>query len=181
MYGDLTNDTDLVIIGFNLEPQLLLELSILLCSFHLPTTMGRIICKRLPLPPYTRQQVISPTASATRISSWTENRQAWSCSCWRQPHTNEHTTSPTMLASHARGENALFWKSRKRLWRLKYCNKQFTAYEVKIFIRYKPTIGSKSCAEKNVQVYSENVLLACTSVKMQELQVFHIMGAIFYG
>ncbi|KAJ8968289.1 hypothetical protein NQ317_000831, partial [Molorchus minor] len=39
----------------------------------------------------------------------------------------------------------------------KYCNKQFTAYEVKIFIRYSL---QSWCAEKNVQVYSENVLLA---------------------
>ncbi|KAJ8985926.1 hypothetical protein NQ317_010683 [Molorchus minor] len=39
----------------------------------------------------------------------------------------------------------------------------------------------KWCAEKNVQVYSENVLLAYFSEKCKELQVFHIMGAIFYG
>ncbi|KAJ8982688.1 hypothetical protein NQ317_013160 [Molorchus minor] len=42
----------------------------------------------------------------------------------------------------------------------KYCNKQFTAYEVKIFIRYSLKSVQKWCAEKNVQVYSENVLLA---------------------
>ncbi|KAJ8966301.1 hypothetical protein NQ317_006412 [Molorchus minor] len=44
----------------------------------------------------------------------------------------------------------------------KYCNKQFTAYEVKIFIRYSLQSNrfKKWCAEKNVQVYSENVLLA---------------------
>ncbi|KAJ8972083.1 hypothetical protein NQ317_019639, partial [Molorchus minor] len=43
----------------------------------------------------------------------------------------------------------------------KYCNKQFTAYEVKIFIRYIAYNRFKKwCAEKNVQVYSENVLLA---------------------
>ncbi|KAJ8953212.1 hypothetical protein NQ317_000031 [Molorchus minor] len=39
----------------------------------------------------------------------------------------------------------------------KYCNKQFTAYEVRIFIRYSL---QSWCAEKNVQVYCENVLLA---------------------
>ncbi|KAJ8986013.1 hypothetical protein NQ317_013897 [Molorchus minor] len=45
----------------------------------------------------------------------------------------------------------------------KYCNKQFTAYEVKIFIRYNDIAYNrfkKWCAEKNVQVYSGNVLLA---------------------
>ncbi|KAJ8983634.1 hypothetical protein NQ317_019553 [Molorchus minor] len=41
----------------------------------------------------------------------------------------------------------------------------------------------KWCAEKNVQVYSENVLLAYFSehAKNSMQKVFHIMGAIFYG
>ncbi|KAJ8972420.1 hypothetical protein NQ317_002270 [Molorchus minor] len=42
----------------------------------------------------------------------------------------------------------------------KYCNKQFTAYEVKSLYDIAYNRFKKWCAEKNVQVYSENVLLA---------------------
>ncbi|KAJ8982935.1 hypothetical protein NQ317_005250 [Molorchus minor] len=50
--------------------------------------------------------------------------------------------------------------SRRDCGGCKYCNKQFTAYEVKVFIRYSLQSVQKVVRWKNVQVYSENVLLA---------------------